>query len=304
MNLPEHQVVLIAANPRAGSRSRMQHLLELKDWLEEQKLHVEIVSDLALAEQRASELYEQGALRALVGAGGDGTLAELVNRTVPGTPLAIYPAGTANLVARYVRVSTQIQEFGQMLLDRQTIEWDAGRANGRLFLAVCSAGFDADVVQRVHAARGSHISKLAYARPILAAALSYPFPELELNIDTDQESCSSLTARWAFVSNLPCYAGGLKPGVGAEGADGKLNLCTFRRGGLLAAARYLPFVFCGIQRYLPDCTLRQIQSVRIDAKTQTPYELDGDPGGYLPVEIDVVPRRLSLVVPQNCLLLP
>jgi diacylglycerol kinase family enzyme len=27
--------------------------------------------------------------------------------------------------------------------------------------------------------------------------------------------------------------------------------------------------------------------------------LDGDPGGYLPVEIEVVPNRLTLVVPKH-----
>jgi len=258
-----------------------------------------MVSELDVAERRASELFEQRRLRALVGAGGDGTLAELVNRTVPGTPLAIYPSGTANLVARYIGVTTRCEEFGQMLLDRHTVELDAGRANGRLFLAVCSCGFDAEVVRRVHAARSGHISKFAYALPILSAVWGYRFPELRIEVNAGSPDATSLAARWAFVSNLPCYAGGLKPGIGADGTDGQLDLCALSRGGLLSATRYLPHVFLGSQARLADCTIRRAQKFRIDSAAEVPYELDGDPGGVLPVEIEVVPRRLSLIVPRE-----
>jgi diacylglycerol kinase (ATP) len=292
--------VLIAANPRAGSRSRACHLQELAEWLRDRHITVEIVSDLGEAERRANELHEQKRLLALVGAGGDGTLAELLNRTVPGVPLAIYPSGTANLVARYVNVSTQCQAFGQMLLDRNTLSLDAGRANGRLFLAVCSCGFDAEVVYRLHGARTGHITALTYALPIFAALRNYSFPELQITSESPAGSIApstTISARWAFVSNLPCYAGGLKPGIGADGSDGQLDLCALRRGGLLAAIQYLPSMFLGTQSKLSDCTTQRAQKFRIESTQEVHYEIDGDPGGVLPVTIDIVPNRLTLIVP-------
>ena len=293
--------VVIAANPRAGSQSRDRHLRELSGWLSAQGLTVEIVNELERAEMMAAKLHEQGRLRALVGAGGDGTLAELANRTPPGTPLAVYPAGTANLIARHVGATTECHEFGQMLLDRATVLLDAGCANGRLFLAVCSCGFDAEVVRQVHAARTGHITSFTYLRPILATLSSYGFPEFRVFCDANEgpPAAEPVSARWAFVSNLPCYAGGLKPGVDANAADGLLDLCAFRKGGLFSALRYLPRLLRGTQRVLPDCTIRRSSRFRIESAAPTPYEIDGDPGGMLPVEIDVLPSRLTLIVPQN-----
>ena len=260
---------------------------------------VELVDELARAELRASQLHEQGRLRALVSAGGDGTIAELMNRTIPGTPLATYPAGTANLVARYVGATPRCQEFGQMLLDGATVQLDAGRANGRLFMAVCSCGFDAEIVRQVHAARTGHISSFTYLPPILAALGSYRFPELQVFSDGLTNPGDAVSARWAFVSNLPCYAAGLKPGIGASGTDSQLDLCALRHGGLFSTLRYLPHLLMGTQRNLPDCTISRSPRFRIESAEEVPYEVDGDPGGMLPVEVDVLPGRLTLIVPRS-----
>jgi diacylglycerol kinase family enzyme len=37
--------------------------------------------------------------------------------------------------------------------------------------------------------------------------------------------------------------------------------------------------------------------LRIAADEDVPYQLDGDPGGMLPVEVEVLPGRVSLLVP-------
>jgi diacylglycerol kinase family enzyme len=155
----------------------------------------------------------------------------------------------------------------------------------------------------VHAARSGHITPLTYLLPILSAIRSYEFSELRIVCETDDNASTkfSTSARWAFVSNLPCYAGGLKPGCGASGTDGQLDLCTFARGGLLPALKYLPRLMTGTQGNLRECILRRSRRIRIDSNRHVPYEVDGDPGGTLPVDIDVLPKRLTLVVPSSFL---
>jgi diacylglycerol kinase family enzyme len=37
-------------------------------------------------------------------------------------------------------------------------------------------------------------------------------------------------------------------------------------------------------------------SFRLEADEPVPYQVDGDPGGHLPLEIKVLPQRLTLVV--------
>ena len=50
----------------------------------------------------------------------------------------------------------------------------------------------------------------------------------------------------------------------------------------LAAAVYLRQ-----QRRLGDWMTRKIRRVRIESDVPVPYQLDGDPGGFLPLEIEV-----------------
>jgi diacylglycerol kinase family enzyme len=291
--------VLIAANPKAGWSSRERHLAEMASQLRARGLSVEIVTELNRAESLANGLHAVGRLRALVAAGGDGTLAELLHRTLPGTPLAIYPCGTANLVARYFGITRQVSSFVAMLLEDIKLALDAGRANGRLFLAICSCGFDAEVVRRMHATRTGNISSLAYAMPMFSAFASYPFPDMKITVGGGAPNEAIISAKWVFVSNLPCYAMGLQPGAGATGEDGLLDLCAFTRGGLLSVLRYVPALLRGAQRDLTDCLLRRASRFRVESiDSEIPYELDGDPGGLLPVEIDVLPGRLTLLVPK------
>ena len=55
----------------------------------------------------------------------------------------------------------------------------------------------------------------------------------------------------------------------------------------------------GQHQRLADCTTRRVRRLRITADAQVPYQLDGDPGGLLPLDVQVLPGRLTLVVPRE-----
>ncbi|MBO7725628.1 MAG: acylglycerol kinase family protein, partial [Thermoguttaceae bacterium] len=92
--------ILISLNPKAGRRPSAGRAEELRSRLKALGYGVELLTNLNEVEQKASALFRAGELRALVGVGGDGTAAELVRRTPPGTPITLLPAGTANLLAK------------------------------------------------------------------------------------------------------------------------------------------------------------------------------------------------------------
>jgi diacylglycerol kinase family enzyme len=35
----------------------------------------------------------------------------------------------------------------------------------------------------------------------------------------------------------------------------------------------------------------------LTSEAEVPYQLDGDPGGILPLDLDILPGRLTLVIP-------
>jgi diacylglycerol kinase family enzyme len=110
------------------------------------------------------------------------------------------------------------------------------------------------------------------------------------------ELTETITARWAFVVNLPRYAGGLNFAPLASGCDGLLDVCTFREGSLWHGLRYLSGVVLGQHETMAGFSRVQTRRLRIESDSRVPYQLDGDPGGELPVDITIEPRRLTLLV--------
>jgi diacylglycerol kinase family enzyme len=102
-----------------------------------------------------------------------------------------------------------------------------------------------------------------------------------------------------FAFNLPCYAGGLPFAPEADGTDGLLDVCTLRRGSTRHGLYYLAALAVRRHQRLADCRVFRSSRLRVEAEGEVPYQLDGDFAGYLPVEVDVVPDRLSLLVPSG-----
>jgi diacylglycerol kinase family enzyme len=294
---PNPTRILIVHNPAAGSARREALVGDLVACIARLGLEPEIVADLDALRARADEYTAGSQLRAIVAAGGDGTVATVVNHMAPGTPVTVFPLGTANLLASYLGTSRDPQVMAQLLREGAAVRLDAGQANGRVFLIMAGCGFDADVVHRLHGKReGGHISYWTWAGPILDSIRRYPFHDLRVYCDVAAGAPAEPThsARWAFVVNLPLYAAGLRVAPRAVGTDGKLDVCTFSRGSLWHGLRYVGHVALGRHHKLTDFKSTLASRVRIESDDPVPYQLDGDPGGQLPLDIEVLPGRLTL----------
>ena len=102
--------VLISVNPKAGAGAPASRVEELAARLRDRKLQVDVHSDLDIIGDLANSLHSAGKLRAVVGVGGDCTAAELLNRTAPGVPLALFPQCTENLLARHFGITASPAE--------------------------------------------------------------------------------------------------------------------------------------------------------------------------------------------------
>lgn len=303
----QHRHVLISVNPKAGARSSEAAVEQLHSELTRRGMAVLITSSIDELVERADQWQAQGCLRAVVAAGGDGTAALIANRTRPGTPMTILPLGTENLLSKYLTLPRNPVSLAEALMNGVKIQLDAGcvessAASGptrQLFLLMAGCGFDAEVVRRMHEGRSGHINHLSYAKPILDSIRAYEYPELKVSCELEGGEWDTIRARWAFVVNLPRYAGGLSFVPQASGTDGLLNVCTFKQGSLLNGLYYLSGVILGQHQAMDDCVTRTVRSVSLQSDSpHVPFQLDGDPGGYLPVRITALPGRLTLIVPR------
>jgi diacylglycerol kinase family enzyme len=293
--------VVLLINPKAGPKASQPRAERLAELLRQQGLPTEVFTDLDAATAQANRLHAEGSLRTLVAAGGDGTAADVVNRTVDGLPITLLAAGNSNLLAKYYDLSKDPEIICQTIIDGHIARVDAGLAGDRIFLLMASCGFDADVVHRIHEHRTGHINLLTYLNHIAKAIWSYQYPEIRVHWDAGNgvEAEAPWSARWLFVFNHPCYGGGFRIAPQADGTDGLFDVCGFRRGGLWPGLWLATTILARQHHRLADWTTRRVRRLRITAEGKVPYQLDGDPGGFLPVEIEILPGRLTLVVPKT-----
>ena len=292
--------VLILMNPKAGAQDSRLRVERLAEILQARGFSPEIFTDLQAVAQKAVQLHTAGDLRALVGVGGDGTAAELVNRTPAGLPLTLLPSGNENLLARHLRLDPAPEKLAETIAQGKILRLDAGRAGARIFLLMAGCGIDAEVVRLVHQRRTGHIRSRDYLKPFWEVLRAYDYPELRVYCDEMAdvgELPVELSLRWLAVFNLPCYGGGLQFAPHAEGGDAQVELCGIRRGSLTRFLTLAAAVYLRQHRRLGDWMTRKIHRVRIESDVPVPYQLDGDPGGFLPLEIEVLPNRLTLIVP-------
>ncbi len=301
---PDADRVAILINPKAGPTDARPRADRLAMLLEKHGFHVERFTDLAAATGQANRWHAEGRLRALVGVGGDGTAAELVNRTDDGVPLALFPGGNSNLLACYYGLTKDPETMCRVIVEGTAARIDAGRANGRIFLLMVGCGFDAAVVNLVHKHRSGHINLTNYLGPLVNVVRNYDYPEMQVHWEDEGSPGTGpflrqdepQSARWLFAFNLPCYGGGFRIASHANGSDGLLDLCGFHQG------RFWKCFFSVMfrqHRHSADWSTHRFSRARITSEAKVPYQLDGDPGGWLPLEVESLPGRLTLIVPHE-----
>jgi diacylglycerol kinase family enzyme len=282
--------VAVAANAYSGRGAGRRQVEDLGAALGRVGLGVEVAWTL---DERAALLARADAdpsCRALVVAGGDGTVAAVLDAR-PAVPVAVLPVGTENLFARHFRFRRRPEALARTIVAGRTLPLDLGAVAGRSFALMAGFGFDADVVTRHHRARVREggtprpTNRAAYVAPILQASLEYRFVPLSVRVDEGEGDvpgpAEELVGTTVFVFNLPRYALGLPFAPDARGDDGLLDLVVFERAGALNAAHYLWLVLRGLHLRRRGVHHRRVRRVTIAAAGPVPVQLDGDPGGVV-----------------------
>jgi len=250
-------------------------------------------------------------VRAAVAIGGDGTvrsvaerlynLALAADREAP--PLLIVPLGTANLMVRHLGIDWDDDHLESQVADaigRGQVVWvDAARCSGSLFLLMVGVGFDAAVVHELTRVRRGPISYASYVLPAATVAASYRFPPVRVEVD----------GKWVFgpedgvvfVGNIREYGTGFPMLPLARPDDGLLDVCAMPCSNLIEATRLLLLAAAGEHIHEEGVVYVKGKHVRIDSPMTPrglPVQIDGDAAGHTPVEIDLLPRRLRLIVPR------
>jgi YegS/Rv2252/BmrU family lipid kinase len=289
--------LLLVANPISGRgdvAQRTEHLMHL---LEERGHVVECVMAPRAEEAHARVRELEGKVDGIVVAGGDGTLNGVVNALADPsrTPLALLALGTANLVARELDLPWDIAALADLIASGSIRRLDLGRIEGRRFLTVVSSGFDAMVTRAVRRSRTGALGYSGYLLPILKTLFRYRPPHLEVKVDGSEP----LTGALVLVCNTRSYGGLFRVADHARCDSGHLDVCVFRRARVRDLVRYAWAARRGRISRLAGVEYRTGRQIRIDSPEPVAVQVDGDYWGTTPVEIELQPGVVPILVPRQ-----
>ena len=261
----------------------------------------ERVGAVSLAEKAAANAGEAGT-KAIVAAGGDGTLNEVVNGAFQPAReyefgVGVVPLGTANDFARQCRIPPEDPQEALEIIARGRVAWiDLGRMNDRLFVNNAIGGFIAEISSETSSVLKKMIGPAAYLVQGLA------------NVNGLSARHMKITAperEWEGDALLLIVANGGMSGSMAKISeftrinDGLLDVCVLpdmpfsqalsvgdhvRRGGALSLAQ--------------DVIYFQTPWLEVQSKALQ-VNLDGQPFSGDSLRFDTVERCVPFFMPLN-----
>ncbi len=220
--------------------------------------------------------------------GGDGTARLVIgNQADPGAlpPVAIFPIGTINLLARELGYSSDPVQFAERLeRDAPPISHRLATVNGAAFLACASIGFDAAAVAAVSERLKLRIGRLAYA--VAAMALVTRWPRRIMQIETE---AGSFTAEALFVLRGRFYAGPWTLDPGANLGVARLRLLALPNARRRDIVALITYALAGSRKPPAHWHFIEADQVRVTAATPLPLQVDGDMAGDTPAHFILTP---------------
>jgi diacylglycerol kinase (ATP) len=304
---------LLIYNPTSGRR-RGRRFADIEQGvriLKEAGITAELAPTFApnSATQIARHAVEQGR-GMVIACGGDGTINEVVNGLARSqTPMAILPAGTANILAKELRVPWDIPHAARMIPNAVIrrialgivipLDGNVSAAmprEGRYFLSVAGAGPDGAIVNGVHAGLKKHAGQLAYWAEGFRQLMSYNFAPMRI-----QSHGGERRATIVIVGRTKHYGGPFQITTGADLFEDSFEFLSFSKNSRFAYASCLPALWMGKLR-----TREGIEAWKADHSICEPAgdhpvyaQVDGEPIGRLPVSFRIVPDALSLLIPAQ-----
>jgi diacylglycerol kinase (ATP) len=219
--------------------------------------------------------------------------------------LGVLPGGTGNVWAKELGLPTRsplhllpLVDSVKALVPGARRRIDLGQANGRYFLQWTGVGLDAEVtyVMEPRTRRQRRLGAVAYVVAGLAAAANMVGTRTRIWIDGERIYRRSILL---VISNSQLYGGRVRIATDARLDDGLLDLSIFAGTGFGSAIRTLLAVITGLHVRDPRHSSYRAHSIRIEADKPMAVHVDGEPYGTTPVECQVIPRALTVLIPRR-----
>jgi len=236
--------------------------------------------------------------------GGDGTLNEVVNGLAGSEiPLALLPAGTANVFAKEMGLPWNIERAASLIAGSRLRRVALGHVTaselgegGRYFLSLAGAGPDGALVRTVNPGLKDRTGTIAFWLEGIRQLAVYRFPRFRVKVESGTSEATLIV-----VGRTKHYGGPLRITTRADlyGNDFELMLCTARSRWKYLS--YMPLLLAGGLRRAGKIRFLRAAEMYCEPIDAEPIwvQVDGEPAGRLPATFRIVPDSLTLAVPDK-----
>ncbi|WP_142827037.1 diacylglycerol/lipid kinase family protein [Planococcus soli] len=233
-------------------------------------------------------------------AGGDGTVHAAVRAlsSLPAAPpIAIIPSGTCNDFARTLNIPLDLDLASSELVNGEIKEIDTGKINGGSFLNFAGIGLITDASSNIDPHLKDRYGKLSYFMSALQSMRqATPFP-VYLKIDGISYAEEGVLV---LVMNGKSIGTHNFPLSTIDPADGLLDLFIIQTSSLAALREWFSLSQPEIAtEELEHITHYQGRSISIKTDEELDVDTDGEIYLKTPLEIEIEPRRLKMLVPKK-----
>ena len=227
--------------------------------------------------------------------GGDGTLNAVVDSLVEtNLPLGILPLGTANDLARTLKIPPTIKDACDIIAQGVLKPIDLGWVNGKYFFNVASLGLSVDITEKLGRGLKRRWGILAYL--ITALQVIAKSRRFHAMIKVNNQEIRVKTIQIA-IGNGRCYGGGMAIAEDAAIDDQRLDLYSLELEKWWQVFPLIWHLPKGEQSILP--WVRTIEAQEIEIKTRKNHRIntDGEITTISPAKFKVIPGALQVYVP-------
>jgi YegS/Rv2252/BmrU family lipid kinase len=236
----------------------------------------------------------------VVAAGGDGTVSEVAEALVhTDIPLGIIPVGTANVLARELGLPLDLEGACALLAgERATNSIDAMQVGDKAFFLQIGIGIDSLMIRDTDRAAKRRFGRAAYLWTALKWLIGYQPRRFTIAVDGRRlrpRAAQVLIANGG-VQGMPPFSWG--PHNSPD--DGRIDVCVVSARSLSDYLRVGWQVLIGHRRRGPNISYYSAErSIVVDADRPLPVQADGEILGETPVQVQVIPDAVVVVVPPQ-----
>ncbi len=233
-------------------------------------------------------------------AGGDGTINEVIAGMAGSeVPLAILPAGTANVLGMETGIGGNLVRAASKFGDLEPATISLGRLlapgkSARYFACMAGVGLDARIVRMVSPEFKRRWGKLSYWEGGFAQ-VGKKLPEFDVVMDGRRFRCS-----FALVSRVRNYGGDLEIARHASLLSDEFAVVLFEGPSSFRYLKYFSGVLLNSLQGMKGVTVAHARSLQLEANSSEPIDVqvDGEYAGLAPVSLDIAPERVRILLPR------